>query len=113
MVGEGRANKAGKPISKSYFYTTLTNELHAGWIIKFGERHRGTFAPIVSDDLFQRIQRVLRRKAIKHSVHLSEHPDFPLRKFVFDSSGRALTGSWQRTVPEVSILPLWSAGYLS
>jgi hypothetical protein len=74
----------------------LTNELFAGWIVKFGERHRGTFTPIVSDELFNQVQRVLKYKGRKHSAYITDHPDFPLRKFVINQDGKKLTGSWSK-----------------
>ena len=68
MIKKGLANKQGKPISKGYFYKMLTNQLFAGWIVKFGEQHRGTFIQIISDELFDQAQRVLRYKGRKHSA---------------------------------------------
>lgn len=96
MTKEGLLNKKGRPFSKGYFYAMLTNELFAGWIVKFGERHRGTFSPIVSDELFNQVQRVLKHKGRKHSAYLTDNPDFPLRKFVINENGKKLTGSWSK-----------------
>lgn len=96
MTKEGLLNKKGKPLTKGYFYKMLTNELFAGWIVKFGERHRGTFQAIVSDDLFNQVQRVLKYKGRKHSAYITDHPDFPLRKFVVNENGKKLTGSWSK-----------------
>ncbi len=95
MTKEGLLNKKGKPFSKGYFYSMLTNELFAGWIVKFGERHKGTsFEPIVSEELFNQVQRILKRKGRKHSAYLTDNPDFPLRKFVKNEEDKVLTGSW-------------------
>ena len=96
MTKEGLTNKKGRPLTKGYFYKMLTNELFAGWIVKFGERHRGTFQAIVSDDLFNQVQRVLKYKGRKHSAYITDHPDFPLRKFVVNEDGKKLTGSWSK-----------------
>jgi DNA invertase Pin-like site-specific DNA recombinase len=96
ITKEGLAGKNGKPLTKGYFYKLLKNELFAGWIIKFGERHKGLFAPIVSEELFIQVQRVLKLKGRKHSAYLTNHPDFPLRKFVVDAEGKKLTGCWSR-----------------
>ena len=94
MVKEGLLNKKGKPFSKGYFYSMLTNELFAGWIVKFGEKHKGNFKPIISEELFNQVQRVLKSRGRKHSAYLKNHPDFPLRKFVKNNDGKVLTGSW-------------------
>ncbi|HWB02936.1 MAG TPA: recombinase family protein [Verrucomicrobiales bacterium] len=97
LVREGLASRDGKPVSRSYFPVMLTNEIYAGWIVKFGERHRGLFEPVISDDLFQKVQRVLKGKGLRtHALHRTDNPDFPLRRFVVDSNGRKLTGSWSR-----------------
>lgn len=96
MTKEGLLNKKGKPFSKAYFYTMLTNELFAGWIVKFGERHKGTFTPIISQELFNQVQRILKNKGRKHSAYITDHPDFPLRKFVINEEGKKLTGSWSK-----------------
>ncbi len=92
----GLLNKKQNPICKSYFYTMLTNELYAGWIIKFGERHKGVFEPIISEELFNQVQSVLKNKGRKNSPHITDHPDFPLRRFVVNENGKKLTGSWSR-----------------
>ncbi len=94
MTKEGLLGKKGKPLTKGYFYHLLTNEAYAGWIVKFGERHKGMFIPIVSDELFNQVQRVLKHKGRKHSAYLTDNPDFPLRKFIKNDTGKVLTGSW-------------------
>jgi site-specific DNA recombinase len=94
MIKEGLLNKKGRPITKGYFYSMLKNEVFSGWIVKFGEKHRGTFTPIVSDELFNQVQRVLKYKGRKHSAYITDHPDFPLRKFIVNDSGKKITGSW-------------------
>ena len=96
MTQEGLVGKSGKPITKGYFYDLLKNELYAGWIVKFGERHKGLFNPIVSEELFNQVQRVLKHKGRKHSAYITDHPDFPLRKFVTNEEGKKLTGSWSK-----------------
>jgi DNA invertase Pin-like site-specific DNA recombinase len=96
MTKEGLSGRLGKPLTKGYFYTLLRNELYAGWIYKFGEKQKGLFTPIVPEELFDQVQRVLRQKGHKHSVHVTDHPDFPLRRFVTNESGKKLTGSWSK-----------------
>ena len=96
MAKDGLLNKTGKPFSKGYFYCMLKNELFTGWIVKFGERHRGTFTPIVSEELFNQVQMVLKHKGRKHSAYITDNPDFPLRKFVVNENGKKLTGSWSK-----------------
>jgi hypothetical protein len=39
---------------------------------------------------------VLKHKGRKHSAYITDHPDFPLRKFVVNENGKKLTGSWSK-----------------
>lgn len=96
ITKSGLLNKQGKPLSKCYFYKLLTNPLYAGWIVKFGEKHKGLFAPLVKQDVFDLVQRVLRGKGTKHTVHKKDNPDFPLRRFIKNPNGEKLTGSWSK-----------------
>ena len=58
---------------------------------------RGDFDPLVSDELFYRVQAVLSGRAIVTAPQLRAHPDFPLRGFVRCAScERGLTGSWSK-----------------
>lgn len=83
----------GLPHAKSQFYKMLRNEVYTGWICKFGERYRGKFEPIISEELFNRVQQVMSIKKMP-LIYKTLHPDFPLRRFVFDSQKRKLTGAW-------------------
>lgn len=96
MLQQGLVNKAGKPLSRSQFYRMLKNEAYSGWIIRFGERHKGTYEPIVSEELFEQVQRVLKRRSRRNTHYKLEHPDFPLRRFVTHPDGWRLTGSWSQ-----------------
>ncbi|MFA6251031.1 MAG: recombinase family protein [Candidatus Paceibacterota bacterium] len=96
MTKKGLANKSGKPFSKGYFYTILRNELYCGRIIKFGAIYNGLYPAIISEEIFDQAQRVLKNKGHKHSTHITDHPDFPLRRFVINEIGKKLTGSWSK-----------------
>jgi hypothetical protein len=77
----------------------LRNPIYAGWISykPLGERYRGDFQPLVTQELFDRVQQrpsgnpttgVGRRKA---------QQDFPLRRFVRCARcGKPVTGGWAR-----------------
>lgn len=94
LHSEGLATKKGWLLTKSHTYKLLNNEVYVGWIIKFGERHKGIYEPLISEELFQQVQRVLKRRAHRGFVYLRENPDFPLRRFVFHPSGKKITGYW-------------------
>jgi len=96
MIKEGLSLNHGRPINRGYFYRLLKNELYAGWIIKFGERHKGIYEPIVTDEIFEQVQRVLTFRGRKNLHYATENPDFPLRRFIRHSSGAKLTGGWSK-----------------
>jgi site-specific DNA recombinase len=90
-----RSNK-GSTISKSNFHALLRNPIYVGRIVKFGEVHQGKYEAIVSELLFDQTQTVLNGRSTTGKKYRYEHPDFPLRRFVVDSEGRRLTGSFSR-----------------
>jgi len=96
MIKEGLVSKKGKAMSKSQFYRFLKNECYAGWIIKFGERHKGLYDLIVPQELFDQVQRVLKHRGKRNFHYNKENPDFPLRRFIHHPSGRKLTGAWSK-----------------
>lgn len=79
---------------KSQFPKILQNEIYAGWICKFEERHKGLFEPIISESLFLKVQWVLKDRRLTKKGYLKHNPDFPLRKFFIHPSGLRLTGAW-------------------
>ncbi len=94
MMTRGLRLKSGKPISKQYFYGILKNRSYIGMIEKFGESHKGLFEPIIDEETFNQVQRVLKYRGKKMSQYKLDSDDFPLRRFVISPEGRKLTGSW-------------------
>jgi hypothetical protein len=78
----------------------LSNQLYAGIVDvpEYGVRaKRGDFEPLISEDLFYRVQSVLSGRVPSTAPQERAHPDFPLRAFVrCESCGRGLTGSWSK-----------------
>ena len=93
---KGLLKKNGKPLSKGYFYSMLRNELYIGKINKFGEIYKGTFEPLITEDIFLQVQKILKNKGHKVSEYKTDNPAFPLRRFVFHPSGLKLTGSFAK-----------------
>ena len=91
MTTQGLTVTNGRPLARSCFYRMLNNELYCGWIVKFSERHRGTFEPIISEALFQQVQLVLKRRKRPNIQYRIENPDFPLRRFIIHPSETKLT----------------------
>jgi site-specific DNA recombinase len=87
----------GRKVSPQTFDRLLRNELYAGWIClpKWNLRERGIFEPLVTEELFQRVQDILDGKRISVTAHQRNNPDFPLRVFVScGECGTPLTGAW-------------------
>jgi site-specific DNA recombinase len=96
MAKKGLVNKHGQPIPRAHFHRLLRNTLYKGIIKKFGKNYNGTFEPIVSTELFDDVQQILkgRMKKVKHYLH--DNVDFPLRRFVTNEDGKQLTGYWSQ-----------------
>jgi hypothetical protein len=78
----------------------LRNRLYAGIVDvpECGVRAKhGDFEPLISEDLFYRVQAELSGRVPSTTPQQRAHPDFPLRAFVrCASGGRGLTGSWSK-----------------
>lgn len=95
MGRSGLCSKGGNPLSKTTFYRILKNEVYAGWITQFGERHKGVYDSVISEELFNKVQRTLQRKK-QSRTYLLENSDFTLRRFIIHPNGEKLTGSWSQ-----------------
>ena len=96
----GLVTLKGAPLSTQSLRRMLENRTYAGWIRVSEEKGyvRSSFEPIVTDEVFKRVQVVLkRRRNHKPSRHKQHHPDFPLRGFVkCGKCGLPLTASWSK-----------------
>ena len=95
MKRQGLKTRNGKSFTKQSLDGMLRNPLYAGIIDKMGVYAMGDFEPIVSGDLYNKVNsKESKQKALTHS---RLHPDFPLRRFVKCSScTKSLTGSWSK-----------------
>ena len=96
----GLTNRRGRPLTSQAIGVLLRNQLYAGIVDvpEYGVRgKRGDFEPLISEDLFYRVQAVLSGRLPSTTPKQRAHPDFPLRAFVrCESCGRGLTGSWSK-----------------
>jgi site-specific DNA recombinase len=78
----------------------LRNQLYAGIVDvpEYGVRaKRGDFEPLISEQLFYRVQAILSGRVPSTAPRKRAHPDFPLRGFVrCESCRRGLMGSWSK-----------------
>jgi len=96
LITKGLITRYRKGISANQFHLMLRNPLYKGVIKKFGMTIKGSFEPIISEELFDHVQLVLQRKGYSKWVTKSNNPDFPLRKFIVHPTGVKLTGSWSK-----------------
>ena len=93
----GLTTRRGGAVSPQTFQKLLRNRIYAGWIDSPGLEvsGRGDFVPLVSEEVYQRVQARLEGRGVVLTPHLRNHPDFPLRRFVACSiCGTPLTASW-------------------
>ena len=99
VTNMGLRTRKGKKVTAQTFSKMLRNRLYAGWIsvTRWGNSKRGNFEPLVSQEVFDRVQLVLAGKRISLTPHARNHPDFPLRRFVCcGKCSKPLTGSWSK-----------------
>jgi site-specific DNA recombinase len=95
----GLRTRRGAKVSPQTFDAMLENELYIGVIDvpEYGvEAQRGDFDPLISEELFYRVQAVLEgRVRIIEGPRLRNRPEFPLRAFVrCGTCNRPLSGSY-------------------
>lgn len=96
LAEEGLTNRRNNPVTCSNFFHLLRNPLYKGVIRKFGKEYQGRFDAIVSIELFDKVQAILKGRKNIVSQYLHENPDFPLRKFVSNEQGITMTGYWSK-----------------
>ncbi len=91
----GLRTRRGAPLSTQTFFDLLNNGAYAGWLSvpSWNLKIRGTFQPIVPDDLFAQVQRVLSGKSPIFIPKERNNAKFPLRGFVRCGCGSMMTAS--------------------
>ena len=89
----------GKPISSESFDRLLRNPRYAGLLSveSWDLQSAGNYEPLVSVELFQRVQDILTGRRVAVTTRKRNNPDFPLRSFVQCGHCRKpLTASWSK-----------------
>ena len=82
LTALGLTTKKGASIPRQTWHSILRNPLFAGWV-KSGElMMRGVHEPIVSQELFDKVQNVLAGNSTRNLSRQVVRPDFPLKQFV-------------------------------
>ena len=98
LVARGYTMPDGKPPSVQTVSKVLRNPAYAGYVrlASWGVSARGDFEPLVSEQVFSRVQVRLAGNGAPRR-HVREHDDFPLRTFVrCGSCNHPLTACWAR-----------------
>ncbi len=95
LFKKGLSKDGATSFAKSRVYAILHDELYIGNIKKFGLRIKGNFEPIISEELFNRVQVVLKTDKPR-KPYLINNPDFPLRRFIKSQTGEKLSGAWSK-----------------
>ena len=93
----GLRSKTGRKLTLEDFKRMLANPSYKGIISveRWGIETKGNFPPLVSEEVFNRVQLILRAKRKATGERQLNHPDFPLRNFLkCGSCGKPLTASF-------------------
>jgi DNA invertase Pin-like site-specific DNA recombinase len=99
ITDKGLRTKRGRELTAQTFGALLRKPIYAGWVYSTGVDTpvKGLHAPIVSQELFNTVQRILSGRN-GSSTHKRRHnPDFPLKHFVKCADcGTPLTGGMNK-----------------
>jgi site-specific DNA recombinase len=95
----GLRSSKDKPISPETFSRMLRNPRYAGILSVTGWdiESEADYKPLVSVEVFRRVQEILNGRSISVTARNRNNPDFPLRNFVrCGTCHKPLTGSWSK-----------------
>ena len=101
ITEEGLRTGNGKPLSPQTFQAVLKNSLYCGWVTMPSAENfepvKGLHEPIVSEEVFNQVQRVLTGKRPSAAPKRKHNPAFPLKCFVkCEVCGTPLTGGFAK-----------------
>ncbi|RJQ36868.1 hypothetical protein C4552_03200 [Candidatus Parcubacteria bacterium] len=94
----GLRTRTGKAMRKQLVETMLRDKFYAGVLVDpwTGKEYQGRHEAMISLDDFERIQGIKNGSFKRGAAHLSDNPDFPLRKLIKCTCGVRLTGGWRK-----------------
>ena len=96
VTGWGLRTCFGNPIALSWFPKLLSNPFYIGQFRFTGELYDGSHPPLISRDLFDRVQDVLARRS-RGPYRKKQKPSFPLRGyFICGQCGASITAELQK-----------------
>ncbi len=100
LTAMGLRGARGAAISSQSLGKQLRNPLYCGRMVvpSLDTDAQGDFKPVVTPELFARVQAMLDRKPSPTAKYLVHNPDFPLKRTIrCFTCKRNLTGSWSRS----------------
>jgi site-specific DNA recombinase len=90
-VSKKGSRHGGKPFSRGALYHLLSNPIYVGEVKHKRDRHPGQHEPVISRELWNRVQERLRSGASRHEKRCeTEPPQSPLAGKLFDERGEPL-----------------------
>ena len=93
----GFSTRHGRKLSLQTLDKILENPIYCGWMVirNWSVREKGDFEPIISEELFDRVNP---KKSVGNGPirsHQRDNADFPLRRFITCAGcGKKISGSW-------------------
>ena len=84
VTDKGLKTKRGQRLTAQTFDALLRKPIYAGWFTRrvVPEPVKGWHAPIVSQELFDDVQRMLSGRKLSSAPKRKQNPAFPLKHFV-------------------------------
>src|SRR5208282_5590772 len=89
-MSKNGVRSGGRQFSRGALYQMLSNPIYLGEIRHKKERHQGQHAPIVSRELWEKVQRRLRDQAAARRERPTKAPFSPLAGKLFEENGEPL-----------------------
>lgn len=78
----GLTTRKNRPVPRQTWFKILRNPLYAGWVKSGDLLIKGVHQPIITQELFDKVQDILSGRSRTAQPRQSTHPDFSLRQFV-------------------------------
>ena len=94
LASFGILTSTGKPLPRSYVQKILTNRLYMGVIVWKGETYEGKFTPLVTVELFEKVQKMISKRSRPRKVKRKHN--FPFCGIFRCSCGAMITAQWAK-----------------
>jgi DNA invertase Pin-like site-specific DNA recombinase len=96
LRAEGVVTTKGRPIDKGYLYKCLSNRTYLGLAIHKGTAYPGEHAPIIDQDLWDKVHAILAENARTRSANTRAQTPALLKGLIFGPTGAAMSPTHTR-----------------